>query len=239
MANREEEIIDIDSIVAGLLSEVSTHSSKEIQLPSGGIAKIRPITFEEEKEIIRAAKTKEQDLPSILIDKCVEGIDKSEILLVDKLYILFKLRELSFGAVYDFVVGCPGCKKENPISIDLNNMPVVPLDNEDGIEVVELPMCKRTAEVKLASVADERYMATTEQLMDNLWRFVERFDEYDNEMIIQQVISKLPAGDVTKLINTVTCKGYGLTTEVRVICAHCGHDSVMELPLNQNFFSLS
>lgn len=238
MANKEE-IVDIDSIVADLLSEVPTHSSKEVTLPSGGVAKIRPITFEEERDIIRANSTQGVDIATVLISKCVEGIEDSEILLVDKLYLLFKLRELSFGAVYDFVVGCPGCKRENNISVDLNNMPVVSLESEDGTETIELPMCKKQVKVRLASVADEKFMANTESLMDNLWRFVIQFDEYDNEMVIQQVIRKLPAGDVTKLVNTITCKGYGLTTDVRVICSHCGHDSVMELPLNQNFFSVS
>jgi hypothetical protein len=238
MANKEE-IVDIDSIVADLLSEVPTHSSKEVTLPSGGVAKIRPITFEEERDIIRANATQGVDIATVLISKCVEGIEDSEILLVDKLYLLFKLRELSFGAVYDFVVGCPGCKRENNISVDLNNMPVVSLESEDGTETIELPMCKKQVKVRLASVADEKFMANTESLMDNLWRFIIQFDEYDNEMVIQQVIRKLPAGDVTKLVNTITCKGYGLTTDVRVICSHCGHDSVMELPLNQNFFSVS
>jgi hypothetical protein len=236
---KQEEIIDIDSIVTSLLSEIPSHSNKEVTLPSGGIAKIRPITFEEEKEIIRASKTSEVDVASIILDKCVDGIEKSEILLVDKLYLLFKLRELSFGAIYDFVVGCPGCKRENNISVDLNNMPVVSLENEDGTELVDLPMCKKTAVVKLASVADEKFMRDTEQLMDNLWRFIIKFDEYDNEMVIQSVLKKLPAGDITKIVNAVTCKGYGLTTEVRVICSHCGNDTVMELPLNQNFFSVS
>jgi len=238
MANKEE-MIDVDSIVADLLSEAPSNVAMEVTLPSGNVAKIRPITFEEEKNILRASKNKNMDMATVLIDSCVSDIDKSDILLVDKVYLLFKLRELSFGAVYDFVVGCPGCQRENNISVDLNNMPVVPLETEDGHETVTLPMCKKEVVVKLASVADEKYISDSEVMMDNVWRFVKEFGGHDNEMVIQQVIKKLPAGDINKLISVISCKGYGLTTDVRVICSHCGHDAVMELPLNQNFFSAS
>ena len=61
----------------------------------------------------------------------------------------------------------------------------------------------------------------------------------DNDMVIQKVMRQLPAGDINKIMSTVMCEGYGLTTEIRVLCSHCGHDSVMELPLNKNFFSAS
>lgn len=237
--SRKEEIIDIDAVVAELLAEAPTNVVTTITLPSGGEAKLRPITFEEEKDIIRASKSSKVDVASILIDKCVSDIDKSDILLVDKVYILFKLRELSFGAVYDFVVGCPGCRAENNISIDLNNMPVVPLESKDGHETITLPMCKKEVRVKLASVADEKYISDSEVMMDSIWRFVKDFGGHTNEMVIQQVIQKLPAGDINKLISVISCKGYGLTTDVRVICSKCGHDAVMELPLNQNFFSAS
>ena len=228
----------VDEMVEDILADVPYNATHTVTLPSGGEATIRPITFEEEKQILSLSK-KGVDPSVVLMENCVSDIDKSDILLVDKIYLLFKLRELSFGSVYKFVVGCPSCKQENKISVDLNNMPVVSME-ELGREVeIDLPMCKKPAVVKLASMSDEKYIADTEILMDNLWRFVSSINGVEDQMVIQKVLHKLPAGDINKIISIVMCEGYGLTTEIRVLCSNCQHDSVMELPLNKNFFSVS
>jgi len=228
----------VDEMVEDILADIPYNSKNIVTLPSGSQATLRPITFEEEKQILSLAK-KGVDPSMVLIDSCVSDIDKSDILLVDKIYLLFKLRELSFGSVYKFVVGCPACKQENRISIDLNDMPVVSMEDMGREVEIELPMCKKPAVVKLASMSDEKYISDTEILMDNLWRFISSINGIENDMVIQKVIKKLPAGDINRMISTVMCEGYGLTTEIRVLCSHCGDDSVMELPLNKNFFSAS
>ena len=228
----------VDEMVDDILADVPYNAQNTVTLPSGGVATLRPITFEEEKQILSLSK-KGVDPSLVLLDNCVEDIDKSDILLVDKIYLLFKLRELSFGSVYKFVVGCPSCHQENRISVDLNDMPVVSLEDMGREVEIQLPMCKKPAKVKLASMSDEVYMSDPELLMDNLWRFIISINDVENDMVIQKAIKKLPAGDINTIMSTVMCEGYGLTTEIRVLCSHCGHDSVMELPLNKNFFSAS
>jgi len=234
----EQKKKTVDQMVEDILSDMPYNAKNVVTLPSGSEATLRPITFEEEKQILSLAK-KGVDPSMVLLDNCVTDIDKSDILLVDKIYLLFKLRELSFGSVYKFIVGCPSCKQENRISIDLNDMPVVSMEDLGREVEVELPMCKKKAVVKLASVNDEKYIGDSEVLMENLWRFITSIDGIDNDMVIQKVIHRLPAGDINKMLSTVMCEGYGLTTEIRVLCSHCQHDSVMELPLNKNFFSAS
>jgi hypothetical protein len=228
----------VDEMVDDILADVPYNAQNTVTLPSGGVATLRPITFEEEKQILSLSK-KGVDPSQVLLENCVSDIDKSDILLVDKIYLLFKLRELSFGSVYKFVVGCPSCHQENRISVDLNDMPVVSLEDMGREVEIQLPMCKKPAKVKLASMSDEVYMSDPELLMDNLWRFIISINDVENDMVIQKAIKKLPAGDINTIMSTVMCEGYGLTTEIRVLCSHCGHDSVMELPLNKNFFSAS
>lgn len=233
-----ESQINLDEVVSELLSELPTNSDISIELPSGGLAKIRPITFEEEKQMIAVSK-KGQDPSYLLIDKCVSDIDKSDILIIDKIYILFKLRELSFGSMYKFRVACPSCKNQSEISIDINEMPVYSVEDADKVAEVELPMCKKLVKVKRASVNDEALVSDSYKMLDNLWRFVEEFGGRTEKAVIQSVISKLPAGDVNKLISVVMCQGYGLSTEIMFNCGHCQHQSKMELPLDKNFFSAS
>lgn len=238
MANKQTEELSSDEIVDSLLSDLPFNVTQEVTLPSGKVAKIKPITFEEEKAMISMSK-KGGDATNILISKCVSDIEMHDILLVDKIYLLFKLRELSFGSNYRFTVGCPGCKRENNITVDLNNLDVNTLEEADGLQEVVLPMSNKKCVVRLASLADEQYTSQSEIMMDNLWRFVESFEGHKASNVIQKVLRRLPAGDINKIISVASCEGYGIATEVRVVCSHCGHDSVMDLPLNKNFFSVS
>ena len=221
-----------------IFADVPYDAEMEVTLPSGKVAKIRPITFEEEKQILSLSK-KGSDPSFVLIDKCVTGISKDEILLIDKVYLLFKLREISFGSMYKFIVGCPSCHKEQTIEIDLNDMPVVPMKDFKNVVELELPIMKKMVKIRLASVQDERWVSDAEIILENLWRFVEEFHGHDNTILIQGAIKRLTAGDVNRMVSTVMCDGYGITSEVRVLCPHCQSDTVMDLPLGKNFFSVS
>ena len=238
MTKQKEKAVDVNDLLDEIFSDVPYDAEIEVTLPSGKTAKIRPITFEEEKQILSLSK-KGGDPSFVLIDKCVSDIDKNDILLIDKVYLLFKLRELSFGSMYKFIVGCPSCNKDQNIEIDLNEMPVNSIENFKKVVDIELPLSKKTAKVRLASVHDEKWISDPEVLLDNLWRFVEDFHGHDNAILIQGAIKRMTAGDVNKLVSTVMCDGFGLSTEVRVICPHCNSDTVMELPLGKNFFSVS
>jgi hypothetical protein len=233
-----EQTINTDDIVADLLADLPTNADTQVELPSGSIVKIRPITFEEEKQMVMVAK-KGEDPSNLLIEKCVSDIELSKILLIDKIYILFKLRELSFGSVYKFRMSCPACKEQQTISLDINQMPVTSLEGEIETSEITLPMCKKDVVIKRASLKDEVILKDQTQLLDNLWRFIKKFDQYDDPIVIQAVLSKLPAGDINKMVSEVMCEGFGISTEVMVRCSKCGHDSHMELPLDKNFFSVS
>ena len=238
MTKQKDKSVDVNSLLDEIFADVPYDAEIEVTLPSGKTAKIRPITFEEEKQILSLSK-KGSDPSFVLIDKCVSDIDKNDILLVDKVYLLFKLRELSFGSTYKFIVGCPSCHKDQDIEIDLNEMPVIPIEEFNALVDLELPISKKTAKVRLASVQDEQWISDPEVLLDNLWRFVEDFHGHASPLLIQGAIKRMVAGDVNKLVSTVMCDGYGISTEVRVICPHCDSDTVMELPLGKNFFSVS
>ena len=210
--------IPVNDIIEELLSDLPYNAEMEITLPSGGTAKLRPITFEEEKQLVSISK-KGDDPSFVLIDRCVTGIEKKDILLVDKIYILFKLRELSFGSSYEFNVTCPHCYKQSTINLDLNEMPVVSLDDASSEVEITLPMSKKSVVVKRASVSDEKFIINNEVLFDNLWRFVKSFAGHEDEMVINGVLKKLPAGDTNKIASTVLCQGYGLTTNITVKCS--------------------
>ena len=75
--------------------------------------------------------------------------------------------------------------------------------------------------------------------MDNLWRFVAKVEDHEERAIIQQFIAKTTAKDVTVIRQALFDQNIGLQTNVRFKCRKCGADEVVDLPMNENFFSVS
>lgn len=232
-----EQQVDVDSIVDELLGEAPINAEVSVTIPSGKTVTLRPITFEEEKQLVGLSE-KGIDPSRLLIDKCTSDLKIDDILLIDKIYILFKLRELSFGSVYKFNASCPACRHQQAISIDINDLPVTEMDGESE-EEIELPMSKKKIIVRRASVRDEPIVMDTDRIFDNLWKFVVSFEGNDNPMVIQKVLTKLAAGDINKIMSVVMCEGYGLSNEVMFRCGSCKKETPIQLPLTKNFFSVS
>jgi len=232
-----EQLKTDDEIIEDLLSEMPLNDKAEVTLPSGDIVKIKPITFEEEKLLINSASSKKDPL-NILIDKCVEGENLGSILFIDKIYLLFKLREISFGNKYKFSITCPTCKDVDSYEVEIDQLPINSLE-DSGPAKIKLPMCKKMMTVRRATASDEKYLGDTEVLMNNLWRFVVDIEDISKRTIISKLLKRLPAGDVNTIIGTVMCKGYGLQTEVGIRCNACGASNFIELPLTKDFFTVS
>lgn len=230
--------VDIDSIVDDLLKDSNLKTAMEVKTPSGKMVQVRPITFQEEKEFVSVAN-RGGDPANLLIDRCTTAKDKASLLLIDKIFLLFKLRELSFGSTYTFSTSCPACKAQQKFDVDLNILPVVHLEDSERVVTVTLPMCGKEVVVRRALMSDEDILSNPVSVMDNLWRFVDSFADNTDEMVIQRVIERLPAGDLNLIMSTITAEGYGLSTDIMFACAKCNHQSPMALPLSKDFFSAS
>jgi hypothetical protein len=234
MANTKQ---DEEEILDNLLSEIPLSDVASVQIPSGAKVALKPITFEEEKLLINSSKTSSNPL-DMLISKCVSVENDEELLFIDKVYLLFKLRQISFGNEYRFKIPCPSCGADDSYSVMIDEIPVVTLESTDPVEVT-LPMCKKKAVIRLATMADEKYIGTGMGVLDNAWRFVNSVEGHDSKKIISKFIPKLPAGDVNKIISTFMCRGYGLQTEVGISCKACGSNNIIDLPLTKDFFTMS
>jgi len=228
----------VDELVDDLLADMPTNAEVEIELPSRKKAVIRPMTFEEERQMVAVSK-KQQDPSFVLLSHCVKDIELSELLIIDKIYLLFKIRELSFGSVYKFIMGCPQCGHENHYSIDIDKLPVNRLEEETDFVEMILPMSKKKVKLRLATLKEEEYATDPEKALDNLWRFVLKFEDTDRKDVISKVIRKLPAGDINSMLGKILCEGYGISSEVRVKCDACTYDQPTMLPFTKDFFSVT
>jgi hypothetical protein len=226
-----------DDLVDDLLKDIPLSESIHIKLPSGRMVTMKPITFEEEKLMLRGGKGNE-DIISMLLSKCLTDVeDLGELLVIDKVFCLFKLREISFGDAYKFIIGCPSCGSEKHYNIEISKLPVTYLEDEE-MEVV-LPITKKKISLRPACVKDEDYITDSDKLCDNLWRFVNKIEDITRKDVFAKFIKRLPAGDITKIISVVSNADYGITNEVRIQCDSCGFDGPITLPLTRDFFTAS
>ena len=117
------------------------------------------------------------------------------------------------------------------------NVNPVPDDFEDPITVT-LPQLSKDIKVRQPRVRDEKVFSDTTSPLDQLWRFVVEIEGHKDKSIIAAVIDKLPLKDVRTLLNAIK-SDYGVDTKIKFACKDCGGVSVVDLPIDANFFDVS
>ena len=123
-----------EDVLNDLLSEVKVVSDWiKLTLPSRGKAyvscdeeiEIKPFTFLQEKKLrsIRNVNAS-QDIIKTLFKDCVRGLDYDSMTLADKNYILFKLREMSYGDDYSIEAVCTNCEAKNKLVVKISQVPI-------------------------------------------------------------------------------------------------------------------
>jgi len=234
-------------IINDLLKELPTDNAVEVDLPSECKVyeledpempvTIRPMTFEDEKNIVSAKK--EEDPVNLVLQRCVTNVKIFELLPMDKLYLIMKLREISYGDDYNTLLICQECRAENPTTVKLSELNVnpVPDDFKDPI-TISLPQLAKDIKVRQPRVRDEKVFADTTTALDQLWRFVVEIEGHTDKSIIAAVIDKLPLKDVRTLLNAIK-SDYGVDTKIKFACGDCGGVSVVDLPIDANFFDVN
>ena len=235
------------AVIDEILKELPTDTAVEVELPSeckvynledpGAPITIRPMTFEDEKALVSAGKG--DDPVNLILQRCTTNIKIPDLLSMDKLYLIMKLREISYGDDYNTLLVCSHCKAENPTTIKLSQLNVnpVPDDFEDPITVM-LPTIKKEAKVRLPRVRDERMMMDTQTALDQIWRFVVEIDGHTDKSIVAPVVDKLPLRDVRTILNAIKTD-YGVDTKIKFECNSCGGVTVVDLPIDSNFFDVN
>ncbi len=201
---------------------------------------LAPLKFLDEQLILNG-KTAQKDIVTELLEKTVTGIDVSQILLMDKNYLLMKLREVSYGDDYEFGVVCQNCSYESKTKIELSkqlNLTQIPEDFEDP-RPVHLPRLGVKAMIRLPRNREELFLADTETSYKNLYRFVVSIDEYTDPVLISKAISRMEIGDVKTLVRAITVSEYGIDPRFIFKCGKCGHKETLAVPIDSGFFSVS
>ena len=230
-----------------LFGKVKDTSMTVTNLPSRGKfytdftgIKISPLKFLDE-QLILTGKDLEKDIVTELLEKTVEGIDVSEILMMDKNYLLMKLREASYGDDYEFGVVCKNCNHESKSKIKLSkqlNLSQIPEGYEDP-RTIKLPKLGANVVVRLPRNREEIYLVDTETIYKNLYRFVISINEHTDPVFISQAIDRMEIADVKKIFREISISEYGIDPRFVFKCGKCGHKETLAVPIDAGFFSVS
>jgi len=238
-----------DDQIASILEHLPIETEIHITVPSGGKiyfggkegpVTIRPIKFGDEKDIATAGRGPEFNAANFLLEKCVLNVDAQDLLIIDKLYLLLKIREISYGNDYKVTVICNHCFSENKLNLEIDKLAVEPVPEDFDLFDIEVDLkgIKKKARVSAPQVSEERYLYSKNAQTD-LWRFVNSIDGNNTKGIIAKVIPQLPIADVHRIINALALSDYGVQPQIKYSCDTCEKQSVVTLPIDENFFSVS
>ena len=236
-----------DEQVASILENLPVETEVDVLLPSRGIpyfgketlVRVRPILFEDEKHMATASNARDYNPTKYLIDKSVDAVEGSNLILIDKLFLLLKIRELSYGKDYSVGVGCQHCGFVNNLTVALDELPVkhVPED----LNVFEIPVdlsgIKKPAVISTPIGAEEQFL--NNEIDQNLWRFIKSIDGNDSKTVISKVVKQLPIIDIHTIVKAFSLEQYGVQSTVKFSCDSCNHTNVISLPIDENFFSVN
>jgi len=240
----------LSDAVADLLSNVTASQDwRALKLPSRGLAyvncdesiMIKPFTFAQERKL-RGIKNSVHGTKVIntLIDDCVQGLDYTSMTLEDKNYILFKLREISYGDEYTIQADCTECDHSNKLTVNISQVPVSYA--EDGYEepiTITLPDTQQQVTYVSPRCKDERYFESAEKLIDNLWRFALSVGEYSEQKVIKGFFEGTTVRDLAYFREALTKYTYGMNKSMSYECANCGEVTESMIPFTESFFSVS
>jgi hypothetical protein len=240
----------LSDAVANLLSNVTeTQDWRPLKLPSRGKAyvdcdesiMIKPFTFAQERKL-RGIKNAIHGTKVInsLIDDCVEGLDYEAMTLEDKNYILFKLREISYGDEYTITAECGSCASNNKLTVNISEVPVK-YTEDDYQEPFEITLPDTQQVVKFVSprCKDEKYFDSAEKLIDNLWRFALSVGEYSEQKVLKAFFEATTVKDLAYFREHISKDRYGMNKAMSFECANCGEVAESLIPFTESFFSVS
>ena len=245
------EVNSKDAVIANILENLPAQETVELALPSKAKfyslpdpsqpITMRPMNFEDEKTIASLTNSNTNEDPvNILLNRCVSNLKVNDLLLVDKVYLILKLREISYGHDFNASITCGACHKVTPVEFDLRTLPVNYFPDELAYPIeLELPVAKKVVKLKLPTVADERLVSDSAVVLNQIWRFIDSIDGQVNKELISEVVDLLPLKDIHSMLDVIAGSEYGVQTQVQFQCYECKENAVIELPITPDFFTVS
>jgi len=213
-------------------------------LPSGIEAELREMTGAEETLFTNRRLMKDGEAINQVLRNCLVRLgDKTEIaakdvldlLSGDRLFLLVRLRQVSFGDEVALSLTCPAkdCGELTEVNIVLDDLEVTHYGPEREF-IFELPRTKKTAIFTLLDGHMEKRLAALKE--PNLHSaMLMRVKEIDGKAPNKNSLAELPAFDLNALRAEMQRVDGGIDTTVHTVCSSCGARIVTRLEAEPPF----
>lgn len=239
--------------------------SEMLTLPSGGKVyeydvdphiELRSMTTAEEMRRLSKSNSMYKNICDI-IDACMikdPGISSYNMCLGDYIFLLYKLRIITYGSKYKFTSVCPFCGCNNNSEFDLDLLPVISYSEESN-KYKEFNISKDNALITLKYQTPAMIDAVEEQvkefrnktgntqddatLLFTLKSLIDKVDgKKPNPINIDNWIRNLPMKDTNKILNCAAKlnNSIGLDIELQNECDICGLTYDLTLAITNEFF---
>ena len=240
--------------------------AEEYELPSLGKVypekvnpriRLKSMTTQHELKRLAPSERQYQNLCEILDDCMIDdlGISAYDLCMADFMYVLHKLRVVTYGPLYRVVSSCPICKSERSYDINLDELKVAKYDADNFAELSQFTLPKTGKRIKLTMqtprMNDEALLrekeiqrktkgqSTDSAFLFNLQMIIDTVDGQRLDIIkSEDFIRDLPMMDTNYIIqkNQKLVESFGIKQESELHCPICGLDYTSSFRLGQNFF---
>jgi len=215
----------------------------------------RAMTAKEEDILMSQALIKRGTVITELIKSCLinKQIDVQTLLSGDRNALMIAIRASGYGNIYAPSYTCPQCEFKNELEIDLNALPIKPLNIEPvtpGVNSFEffLPKSKKKITFKFLNgkeeeeiVADmetrkKKGMMNSTLITGRLLRSITSIEGNSSPSLINKFVQYMPALDSLKLRDYIDTHEPGVSMKIDFKCGSCDHFEEMNLPLGAAFF---
>ena len=236
----------MDEVMGDLFAESKSNIEQIVELPSKGLGypnkkgkvTIRTMTFDDEKAL--SESTPDQNVIDLMLSRCVDGIDPDILYSPDKIFLLFKLRELSYGTSVKLNGPCTSCRAMNNLDVDLSKLEIIYVDDDfKDPKKITLPDLNKEIHIRIPRSGDLPYLSNQKKILDNLWRFITKLDKYTDPKVINKALEKMASKDIRAILASLTNENFGIQNRAKYICSECRSENILEVPVSEAFFTVS
>lgn len=228
-------------------------SQKKIEFKpftTGQIKKL--LTYENESNYAIQEKVLDELITSSVL---TEGFDIKEQYIYDRLFLLLELRKKTKGEYIEFKLQCPKCDSQSLNKVNLDNLELIPFENENNIIVdlskglkVHLRHIKRKHQIE-----DIKSQLFAKNLSDNQKSYmyqvafhacaiskIETPNGMDENLTMKDrmyFVENIPMKEMEKITKVVDEMAFGWNLEHKIKCIHCDFEHTAQIPIQNNFFS--
>lgn len=191
-----------------------------------------------------------------IIQDCIVSPDNVNIYnlaVFDAVYLMYRLRMLTWGSMLPQVFVCPFCGKVHEDELDLDRLDIKSVPEGFTLEPLELPLTKSVITFRFLTL--ENYIQCQIEGRRKQEEYPEAEENFESSMIIENHIDtvdgkKIAGVDLTAFLNKLPARDYalieaysdkidtmfGVDEKIKVECSNCGNKYIHLVQLTKQFF---